>query len=253
MSTNCPTAIIADDETPLRVHLKSLLAKLWPELRILEEVDNGPEAIAAIKTTRPDLAFLDIQMPGLDGLEVARYTNEQCHIVFVTAFDHYAVEAFESRAVDYLLKPVNNQRLVITINRLKSCLNASPPDLTALLNQLNQKVPQHKEYLKWLKVSCVDGSIQILSIKEVDFIQSADKYTSVYSNGKEFVIRMTIKKFESVLDPGLFWRIHRSMIIKVSGVHQITKNMSGHYFVELNGYSKPFPVSRHYIHLFKVS
>jgi len=251
MSSDRPTAIIADDEAALRRHLKRQLARLWPELTILGEARNGLEALQAIKTGTPDLAFLDIRMPGLNGMEVAQQLGNKCHLVFVTAYDQYAVEAFESKAVDYLLKPVNDERLAITIERLKSRLESTPPDLTTLLEQLAQALSQPPQYLKWLKVSYLDETVQMISVKAVDYFQAADKYTSVFSNGDERIIRMPLKKLELALDPDHFWRIHRSIIVRVAAIKRVTRSISGRYSVEIEGYARPLPVSRNHAHLFK--
>ncbi len=245
-----PTAIIADDEGPLRLYLKKQLNKLWPELDIVAEAMNGNEALALIQEHRPTIAFLDIQMPGMSGLEVAETLGNQCRIVFVTAFDHYAVEAFENAAVDYLLKPVSETRLRKTLHRIQSQEKADPPNLTPLLKQLSASLQNTPRQLKWIKVSRQDETC-LLNVNDIDYFLAADKYTSLYTGGKEWLIRTPLKVLEASLDPDQFWRIHRSTLVRVAAIQGITRDLVGRYTLQMQGYAKPLGVSRGHAHLFK--
>ena len=250
MNTNVPSAIIADDEAPLRVYLKRQLARLWPELSIIGEAVNGEEALYLIHEYHPDIAFLDIRMPGMTGLDVAADIANDCRIVFVTAYDQYAVQAFEQAAVDYLLKPVTEARLQIAIVRLRSQMASKPPDLSALLQKLSHTLQPAPRHLQWLKVAQGD-EINMLSVGEVDYFRAADKYTSVYTNGKEWLVRTPLKELEVSLDSDQFWRIHRSIIVRVDAISRVTRDLAGRYFVELHGYEQQLHISRSHVHLFK--
>ena len=244
------TAMIADDEAPLLKYMQSMLAKCWPELSIVATANNGEQAVEVIKKYQPNIAFLDINMPGLTGLEVAQKCNAQCHIVFVTAYVQYAVEAFEAQAVDYLLKPVEQNRLEQTIERLKSKLQNTPTDLNQIVMQLmEQKQPPVKK-LKWLKVHKGDEVI-LVDINDIHYFQSADKYTSVYTKEKEYIVRTSLKNLETQLDRDVFWRIHRSTIIKVTSIAKVSKDISGQLLVSLKGRKRLLPVSRAHLGLFK--
>ena len=250
MSVHAVTAVIADDEAPLRTYLKRQLGKLWPQLNIAAEAVNGNEALQLIRDHKTDIAFLDIQMPGMNGLEVANLISDQCHIVFITAYNQYAIEAFEKAAVDYLMKPVNNERLRTTIARLQSRLAQSPRDISQLLTQLSEFVRPTVNTLQWLKVAQQD-EIRLLSVDDVDYFRAGDKYTSVYSGGKEWIIRTPLKELESSLDPDQFWRIHRSTIVRVEAIARVTRDLAGRYWLEVHGYQQPLQVSRSYVQLFK--
>jgi DNA-binding LytR/AlgR family response regulator len=246
------TALIADDEAPLRHYLKRQLNKLWPQLSIIAEATNGLDALEAIKQHKPDIVFLDIRMPGLTGLQVAEQADTDSRIVFVTAFDHYAIEAFDKAAVDYLLKPVTDERLQTSVERLQKHMGNTPPDLTQLLQNLSRQLQPAEDRLEWLKVGRQD-EITLLPIDEVDYFHATDKYTSVFSGGREWVIRTTLKELESKLDPHQFTRIHRSTIVRLESITRITRDIAGRYWIELQAYTKSLQVSRSYAGQFKQS
>ena len=250
-----PDAVIADDEEPLRIHLKSKLNLLWPELTICGEAANGLEALELIETCRPDIAFLDIKMPGLTGIEVARKIKTQCRVVFITAFDQFAVEAFENEVVDYILKPVNDQRLEKTIERLKRQVIATskpPDDYTETMDRLlvalqNRQAPG---YLKWIKVRRGE-ELRLIACDDVCYFKAEDKYTVVKTCEGESLIKTTIRQLDQELDPDQFWRIHRGTIINVSRISRVSRSFAGRYIVQLKDLPEMLTVSRSYAQLFK--
>ncbi len=249
-----PTALIVDDEANLRRHLRKQLDHHWPELVICAEAGDGNAALEAYARWQPDFVFLDIKMPGLNGMEVAGTLAPDTHIVFVTAYDQFAVEAFEKSAVDYLLKPVSDERLLKTIDRLKrhNAIHGHsplPPAVLELLKTLDP-APHASRYLQWIKASH-RGQIHLLAVEEIDYFQSADKYTTVVTQDGEWVIRTALKSLESELDPDRFWRIHRSVIVRVQAIEQYRKTFSGRAIVKLHGHPTPLPVSRRYADIFK--
>ena len=250
-----PEAIIADDEKQLRIHLKSKLAVLWPELTICGEAENGIEALALIESCRPAIAFLDIKMPGLSGIEVAQKIRVNCHVVFITAFDQYAIEAFENEAVDYILKPVTAKRLAKTIKRLKKQISAisSPPidssqTMDRLLAALKDRQPSG--YLKWIKVRHGE-EVRLISIDEICYFKAEDKYTLVRTIENESLIKKSIHQLAEELDPDQFWRIHRATIINVSRIGKVSRSFAGRLIITLKDLPETLTVSRSYAHLFK--
>jgi DNA-binding LytR/AlgR family response regulator len=247
-------AIIADDEAQLRAYLKSNLYELWPELQICGEAKNGIEALALIESLRPAIAFLDIKMPGLSGLEVAQKTRVNCQVVFITAFDQYAIEAFEKEAVDYLLKPVTEQRLAKTITRLKKQISAvsNPPDFSVTMDRLLTalKDKQPRGYLKWIKVRHGE-EVRLISIEDICYFKAEDKYTLVRTLENESLIKKSIRQLVEELDPDQFWRIHRGSIINVNRIAGVHRSFAGRYIVKLKELSETLTVSRSYAHLFK--
>ncbi|MDN3616194.1 LytR/AlgR family response regulator transcription factor [Vibrio gallaecicus] len=272
------TAIIADDEALLRRHLDKTLAEVWPELDIVSCVDNGLKALQDIETLNPDIAFLDIRMPEIDGMKLAQKLQALPSpplVVFITAYDEYAVKAFEQNAVDYLLKPINEARLSATCEKLQSRLvglHSSPingsqqneslsasaiqaPDLAALMEQIQQlsQPAQAPQYLNWVKAN-VGDDLHLISIDDVLFFKAEDKYVSVFKkdeNGKlqEFIIRTSLKELLSQLNPDEFWQIHRSTVVKVSSIQKVKKDFSGQMLVHIEG--RKLPVSRSSQTLFK--
>ena len=250
-----PEAIIAEDEAQLRIHLKSKLADLWPELIICGEAENGIEALDLIESCRPAIAFLDIKMPGLSGIEVAQKISTDCRVVFITAFDQYAIEAFENEAVDYILKPVTDNRLKKTINRLKkqiSGISDPSPDFSAtmerLLAALNHK--QSPGYLKWIKVRHGE-EVRLIAIDDVCYFKAEDKYTVVKTREGESLIKKSIRQLTEELDPEQFWRIHRGTIINIGQIARVSRSFSGRLIISLKKLSETLTVSRSYAHLFK--
>ena len=251
MPTSTISAIIADDEAPLRAYLKQQLAELWPELMVSGEASDGPQALALIQKTQPDVAFLDIRMPGASGLEVAAQLNHPCHVVFITAYDEYAVQAFDAAAADYLLKPVDLARLSQTVERLQQRLeNNNPMDLTTLIQQLSTSIQTTPDYLQWLQVARQDD-VYIVAIDEVDYFQAADKYTAVVTVNQEWLIKTSLKDLETSLDPNLFWRIHRGTIVRVGAIARVSRDFRGRYQLVLHKHSENLTVSRAYNYHFR--
>lgn len=247
-----PRALIADDERLMRDQLRARLAAAWPELAIVAEAKNGEEALALIEREKPDLAFLDIRMPAPNGLDVARDVAGRCHVVFVTAYEAHAVDAFERGAVDYLLKPVDPERLAVTIARLKQRLQ-SPPDLgklAAILAGIRLDSAAPATRLRWVQAS-VGNQLRIIPVDEILFFQATDKYTRVVMQTAEALIRKPLKELLDQLDPDQFWQIHRSTILNVRSVASVSRDIQGRLIVSLKGHTEHLEVSRGYTHLFK--
>ncbi|HIP40437.1 MAG TPA: response regulator transcription factor [Desulfocapsa sulfexigens] len=248
------TAVIADDEPVLRQQLKRLLAEQWPELIIVGEAGDGDEAVQLARKLQPDIAFLDIRMPGMTGIEAAAKINTLSLIVFVTAYNEYAIDAFEKQAVDYLLKPVDTKRLAKTISRLKESISNKPHlsdrVIADLFKRLEQTEAPAQQYLQWLKVSKGEG-VRLLNIDEVYYFQAADKYTRVVCETGEELIRTSIKQLSISLDPERFWQIHRATIVNVESIKHASRSFTGRYRIHLKKNSDILTVSRTYGHLFK--
>jgi DNA-binding LytR/AlgR family response regulator len=246
-------AIIADDELHLANYLRDRLTALWPELTVAGIARNGAEAIKLIDDIAPAIAFLDIRMPGLTGLEVASRLDARTRVVFVTAYDQYAVEAFDREAADYLLKPVTDDRLARTITRLKAQIasNETPGDMNALLKKIAAVLPgAGKAYLRWIRASVGESTRQI-AVDDVFYFQAQDKYVSVYTKEGESLIRTPLSELAEQLDPNEFWQIHRSTIVNVNRIASTHRDVMGHTIVRLKDSKTELPVSRAYAHLFK--
>ena len=247
------TAIIADDEIHLANYLQDRLNALWPELNIAGIAKNGPEALKLIDDESPSIVFLDIRMPGLTGLEVAARIEEKTHVVFVTAYDQYAVEAFDRETADYLLKPVSDDRLTRTIARLKEKIARAeaPGDVTGILQQLATVLPAAKNaYLRFIRAS-VGETVRQIPVDEVLYFQAQDKYISVYTKEGESLIRTPLAELSAQLDPDEFWQIHRSTIVNINCVSATQRDVMGRTLVKLKNVKAELPVSRAYAHLFK--
>ncbi len=248
------TALIADDEPHLARALAEHLARLWPELQLLPPARNGLEAAERIATLRPDLAFLDIQMPGLTGLEVAQGIEGATRVVFVTAYDEYAVQAFESEAIDYVLKPVADERLLRTITRVRRALAApAAADGTQLLAALQRLLPAAAapaERLRWVRASSGELTHQV-PVEEVLFFRADDKYTCVQTATAEHLIRMPIAELAAALDPEVFVQVHRSTIVNLAFLSGTRRDEASRLFLRLRAHAQELPVSRAYVHLFK--
>jgi DNA-binding LytR/AlgR family response regulator len=259
MNEGALTAMIADDEAPMRDLLRTRLAAVWPELRIVAEAANGVEAVALGEQHRPDIAFLDIRMPGMSGIEAARQLYRRSHIVFATAYDQYALDAFEQGALDYLLKPVSAERLATTCERLRSRIKAPAPaqpdigqqlaKLTSLLENKGHEKPQ-TGYLRWIQAQ-VGASLRMVSTREVLFFQSDEKYTRVQTAAGEFLIRKTLKELAEELDPDEFWRIHRSTLVRVDAIGEVARDLRGRHMLRLRGHPFELEVSRNHTYLFQ--
>jgi DNA-binding LytR/AlgR family response regulator len=244
------TAVIAEDEPVLRAELKETLSMLWPGLVITAETGNGIEALHAVERHAPDILFLDIQMPGLNGLEVAQQASARCHIVFVTAYDKHAVEAFEQGAVDYVMKPFSSARLATTVSRLKEKLGSAPANLDGILKALAAKAENGKEYLRWITAS-QGNDLRLITVEEICYFQADNKYTLVVTADKESLIRRPIKELIDELDPNTFWQIHRSTLVNVNAIAGVNRDFKGHLQVRLKQRKETLPVSESFVHLFK--
>ena len=249
-------ALIADDETHLARYLQQQLALLWPELEIVALARNGLEAAELIEREQPELAFLDIQMPGLSGLEVAQGIEGPTRVVFVTAYDQHAVEAFEHEALDYLLKPLKTERLARTVERLKAALAQRPasldsPALAAALRTLagnpGAGAPQR---LRWVRASQGELTHQI-PIEAVLYFHADDKYTCVQTAEAEYLIRSSIVELLPQLDPEQFWQVHRSTVVNLAHLAGTRRDATSRLFLRIRGHERELPVSRAYVHLFK--
>ena len=249
------SAVIADDEKELRHFLLSKLNKNWPELVICGEAENGPDALDLILMHQPDIAFLDIKMPGFSGIEVAEKVAGKCRVVFVSAYDHYALQAFENEALDYIVKPVTDKRLEKTVRRLKKQLlhePSPPPELTAVLKNVLTTLDSRKEpgYLNWIKAQHGD-EVRLIPVNEVHYFKADDKYTIVRTAKGESLIRKSIKALVDELDPSLFWQIHRGTIVNANRVANVTRSFSGNLMIRLKESPETLAVSRTYSHLFR--
>jgi DNA-binding LytR/AlgR family response regulator len=245
-----PTAIVAEDEPILRTQLEGKLRKLWPDLEIIASVGDGAAALEALEDRAPDFMFLDIQMPELTGVEVARHVGARAHVVFVTAYDQYAIQAFETGAVDYILKPATDDRLAVTIERLKAKLATPPMDLKSVLSQIAQQVGGKKEKLQWIKAT-VGQNLRLIPVAEVLFFQSDEKYTRVALADGEALIKTPIRELLDGLDPEMFWQIHRSTLVNANFIAAVTRDFRGQAHVKIKGKDESLVVSRIYSHLFK--
>ena len=249
-------ALIADDEPHLAQHLQQQLARLWPELEIVAVAGNGIEAAAAIAELEPDLAFLDIRMPGLSGLEVAQGIEGRTRAIFVTAYDEYAVQAFEHAALDYLLKPLRTERLQRTIDRVRQALAAPPGEDAALAQVLRRLAGQgacagerlpHLRYVRAAK----GGMVHNIPVAEVLFFQADDKYTVVRTAADEFLIRTPIAELAARLDPDEFWQVHRATIVNLAHLAGTRRDEASRLFLRMRGFDRELPVSRAYVPLFQ--
>ena len=241
-------AIIADDELHLAEDLRRRLSQLWPELQIVAVLHDGIAAAEALATIRPDIAFLDIRMPGQSGLNAARAASDECRVVFVTAFDDHAVDAFEQAAVDYLLKPVSDERLARCVARLQQ-RNTATADATLIhLQQL--LATTNKQPLRWLRAQ-VGQVVRMVGVNEVCYFQAADKYTAVYTRDTELLLRTPLKELLAQLDPEQFWQVHRSTVVSVNQIVTAKQDLLGRVTLTLRDRAETIAVSRSYAHLFR--
>ncbi len=244
-----PTALIAEDEPILRAELKEMLARLWPELVIVAEAQDGIDALRLLGSTHPDVLVLDIQMPGVSGLDVARHASGRCHVVFITAYDQYAVAAFEHGAVDYVMKPLSPARLAATVARLKDKVESKPANLESLLSALSQ-THVRKEYIRWVKAS-QGQELRLITIDEVCYFQSDNKYTLVVTPSQESLIRRPIRELIDDLDPAMFWQIHRGTVINVNAIAGVVRDIGGRLRVKFKDRKETLQVSEAHAHLFR--
>ncbi|HTQ00866.1 MAG TPA: LytTR family DNA-binding domain-containing protein [Casimicrobiaceae bacterium] len=247
---SAPTAVLAEDEEVLRGELRARLAALWPELAIVAEASDGVEATRAFAEHSPDILVLDIRMPGMTGLEVARLASGKCHVVFVTAYDKYAVAAFEQGAVDYVLKPFSTARLAETVSRLKDRMRERPANLDRILTLLADSTRGGKQFLRW--VTALQGNTtSLITVENVCYFRADDKYTTVVTPDREALIRRPIRELAEAVDPDVFWRIHRSTLVNINYTAGIVRDFRGHLSVKLKSRSETLPVSESYVHLFR--
>ena len=259
MTSPKPTALIADDEPLLRDALERLLAQAWPELAIVAQARNGREAIDQFEKHRPDICFLDVHMPGTSGVEVARHIGRRAHLVFVTAYDKYAVQAFSQGVLDYLVKPVESVRLAETVVRLKERLHAAEPvhNIEALLQQLAAQLQQQPASapLRWIRAS-VGSTVRLIATDDIDFLRSEEKYTLLAwrddtGQPREAVIRTPLKELITQLDGTQFAQVHRSVVVNLRSVAHVTRNLNETGEIHLKGRDEVLPVSRSYLHVFR--
>lgn len=243
-----PKALIAEDEPLPREQLRGRLRSAWPELAVCAEAENGEDALRLFEQHRPDIVLLDIQMPVLSGIDVARRLSGRAHVVFVTAFDQYAVQAFEGGAVDYLLKPVQPERIALTVARLKERLGSAPAPLDALLDQLSARL--RTSYLRWIRAS-LGTTLKLIAVADVVYFQSEDKYTKVLTAEGEGLIKKTITELQGELDPEQFWQVHRSTIVNLQAIASVGRDYRDQPLIKLKGRNETLTVSRTYAHLFK--
>jgi DNA-binding LytR/AlgR family response regulator len=255
-----PTALIADDEPLLRRTLIRMLGAAWPELEIVAEARNGREAVEMYEQHKPDVCFLDVHMPGVSGVEAARQIGRRAHLVFVTAYDQYAVEAFAHGALDYLVKPVEAERLADTVSRLRARVTAAAPitNVEALIEQLAARLEKKSggpEPLRWVHAT-IGQQLRLISVDEIDFIRSDDKYTVVAWRGdegkpSEALIRTPLKDLIAQLDPERFVQVHRSVLVNRHAISHITRGENETAQVHLKGRTDVLPISRSYLPLFR--
>ena len=242
-----PTALIAEDEPLLADELAEHLAALWPSLQVVARAGDGVAALHAVDEHAPDIAFLDIQMPKLTGLEVARQIAGRCHVAFITAFDQHALGAFEAGAIDYVMKPLVLARLVTTVQRLKARLSQPPPDLTQLPGPADGRPAGH---LQWIRVSR-GSAVRLLTVDEICYFKADSKYTLVVTADSESLIRKTIRELVAELDPNLFWQIHRSVIVNVRAIDSVLRGGNGDLAVRLKQRPETLAVSEQHHGLFR--
>lgn len=243
------TAVIAEDEETLRDELRETLASVWPALAIVAEASDGPSALQALEDHSPDVLFLDIHMPGLSGLEVARKASGRSHVVFVTAYDNYAVAAFEQGAVDYVMKPLTPARLTETVNRLKARLGGTPANLEQLLRTLAERL-NSREYIRWIMASQGD-ELRLVTVDEILYFQSDNKYTMIVTRESQSLVRRPLRELIQEVDPKRFWQIHRGTVVNVDAIAGVGRNLRGNLVVRIKNRKETLDVSETYTHLFR--
>jgi DNA-binding LytR/AlgR family response regulator len=244
-------AVLVEDEVVLREQLEELLGRAWPQLDIAASVGDGVHGLEALQRHRPDVLFLDIEMPGLSGIEVARQASGRCHIVFVTAYSHYALAAFDAGAVDYVLKPFDEQRLALAVERVKDRLHQRPAQLESLLVELAAKVAAARPYLRWITASC-GANVRLITVEDIQYFHSDTKYTRIScADGSEALIAKPLKELLDELDPAVFWQVHRSTIVNVVAIDVVTRDMGGRVVLRLKGRDETLRVSAQHAYRFR--
>jgi len=259
MTGRRPTALIADDEPLLRKSLTRMLAQAWPELEVVVQARNGREAVEQFEGEQPDICFLDVHMPGMSGVEAARLIGRRAHLVFVTAWDKYAVQAFEQGALDYLVKPVEPARLADTVARLQERLRAAQPspETEALLEQLAVRLLKKTGPvpLRWIRAS-IGQTLRMISTDEIDFLRSDEKYTLIAWHGDqgkpgEALIRTPLKELVAQLDGAQFVQVHRSVVVNLRAISHVTRGPNETAQIHLKDRADVLPVSRSHLHRFR--
>jgi DNA-binding LytR/AlgR family response regulator len=245
-----PTAVIAEDEPPLRRELSDALATLWPHLQILAEAADGKQAMHALEAHRPDVIFLDIQMPGTSGLDVARVASGRCHVVFVTAYEQYAVAAFEQGAIDYVLKPFDTARLAAAVARVRERMSTAPASLEALLRMLAERNGASQRYLRWITFA-QGRTVRLVTIDDICYFQADNKYTIVVTAQAQSLINKTIRELLDELDPDVFVQIHRGTVVNLNAVAAVHRDLRGRLEVQLKHRQETLPISASFAHVFK--
>jgi DNA-binding LytR/AlgR family response regulator len=238
-----PTAIVAEDEPLIRREIRDTLRELWPELTVVAEAGDGAEALSAVERCRPDVVFLDIHMPGLDGLTVAQSLNGRAHVAFITAFDKYAVAAFEQGALDYVLKPISAERM-------RGRLSERPADLNHIAELLRDIAPPASKYMKWLTVPH-GAELRVVAVEEISYLRADTKYTAVVTPEGSFLMSSSLRQMREKLDPQVFWQIHRGVVVNVGAIDTIYRTFRGRLEVKLKGRDELLPVSAAHAHLFR--
>lgn len=243
MNAKPVSVLVAEDESAQRQQLIQLINALWPEAEVVAECSNGDQALAAFERHRPEVLFLDIRMPGSSGLDVARAASGRAHVVLTTAYEQYAIRAFEAGALDYVLKPVTADRLAATIQRLRNRLTKTPPDIAALLGALDHRLQSAPvERLKWISATQGD-MVKLVSVDDVLFFRASEKYVRVVTTDDEALVRMSLKELEDRLDPEQFWRIHRAVIVAAAAVERLEKDELGRWHAHLRNHEESLPLS----------
>ena len=249
---SAPRAVIADDEPLLRESLRTALAVAWPELEVVAEAANGADAVHAVREHRPDFVFLDIEMPVMTGLAAAREVGEAAHVVFVTAYDRYAVEAFERGAVDYILKPATAERLAETARRLRERRGATPARVDQLIDELSRRFAPAAAPLQWVQAS-VGSTIRLINVDDVIYFRSDTKYTRIVTAEAEALVKTALRELCAELDPRHFWQVHRHTIVNIRAIESVAVDGEGRREIRLRGRPERLEVSRAFSHLFKAS
>ena len=244
------TAVIAEDEPLLAAELQEALAALWPSLRIAAVVGDGAKALQAIEQESPDVVFLDIEMPRLSGLDVARQISGKAHVVFVTAYQQHAIEAFDAGAVDYVLKPIQMARLAASLKRVRDRLGAAPVTVDAVLRRLAEQKQEERRHLQWVSASRGSG-VRMIMVDDICYFKADSKYTLVVEESGDSVIRKSIRELCEELDPALFWQIHRSTLVNVAAIDTVLRDSRGGMQLKLKQRSELLTVSEPYHSLFR--
>lgn len=244
------TALIAEDEPLLQEELADALKQLWPELVIAGFAANGVEALRLLALIRPRILFLDIKMPGVSGIDIAKQVAGNSHVVFVTAYDRFAAAAFDEGAIDYVVKPISLQRLATTVRRLQERIAQAPADISGVLAELARQRSEPRTFLRWINAS-VGNTIKLITVDEICYFRADSKYTLVATPGSELLIRKSLRDLNDQLDPDVFWQIHRSTIVNVNAIASVVRDLRGRLQVKLKQRPELLPIAESSQHLFR--